>query len=88
MPCRDPWDDMGRTVYVDRPETVQKLCSALAKLEQYGVKVPDNCVLWWEAHKKEDLARIEAEKARLSKEKKRKAILSKLSEEERKLLGL
>ena len=89
MPCRD-WDETVRyeTVYRDRPETIEMLCSALRSLEALGQGVPPNCVNWWRAHKKEDEARRAAEKAKLVKAAKRKAILSKLSAEEKKILGL
>lgn len=86
MPCRDYADSEPR--YIDRPETVQKLCAALTQLDRYNIPIPNNCVQWWSAHKKEDIARKQAEKDKLDKEAKKKAILAKLSEAEKKLLGL
>lgn len=90
MACRDQGhDDVGYHVeYRDRPETVQNLCDALRYIEQKGLPIPTACAKWWAAHKKEDAARVAAEQARLSREAKRKAILSKLSQEEKKILGL
>lgn len=89
MPCRD-WDDADRIVEVfrDRPETVRQLCDALRTLEQNNITVPKSCEAWWKAHKKEDALRIAAEKAKLERAAKKKAILSKLSDEEKKILGL
>ena len=86
MPCRD-YDD-GRVQYVDRPETVLKLCAALTALERAGVAIPEVCQRWWQAHKREDRARREVEAARVRNENRRKQILSKLSEEDKKTLGL
>lgn len=87
MPCRD-WDDNVRLVYQDRPETVRQLCDALRTLENNNITIPKSCEIWWKAHKKEDALRIAAEKAKLERAAKKKAILSKLSDEEKKILGL
>ena len=87
MPCRD-WDDTG-TVYVDRQETVDKLCEAYRTLEKHGINIPSAAGrAWWEAHKKEDAAKKRAEEKRLLLQKKKKYILSKLTEEEQRILGL
>lgn len=88
MPCRDYYDLPGSVQYKDRPETVQMLCSALTALEKAGVPIPKNCVRWWEAHKREDAARVKAERERLLKEDRKMEILKSLSEEDKKILGL
>jgi ribosomal protein L28 len=91
MPCRD-WDDNVRYVVqeVDRPQTVRILCEACRIIENSGnlSKMSSHLQRWWHAHKKEDAARITAEKAKLDKAAKKVAILSKLSEEEKKILGV
>ena len=89
MPCRDYEDDIKiRTVEVDRPSTVEMLCEAARKLDAANVKMSTKLQLWWAAHKKEDEARLQAEADRLDKKQKRKVILSKLSAEEKRILGL
>jgi predicted transcriptional regulator len=64
------------------------LCEAVNKLADAGLPMSPTLKAWYTAHKKEDEARIEAENRRLAKEAKRTAILSKLSKEEKKILGL
>jgi hypothetical protein len=90
MPCRD-WDDMNtRTVEVDRPVTVNRLCAAYRIIEQAGLmeKVSVKGRAWWEAHKVEDARRKEAERKRLAREEKRKHIIEGLTDEQCKILGI
>lgn len=85
MPCRD--DGWPPTPSME-PVLVNMLCAALSDLEDRGLPIPPVCVTWWKAHKAEDAARIRAEARQLAAEKKRKDILSKLTPEEQKILGL
>lgn len=87
MPCRD-WDDNVRYVETDRPSTVSKLCEAYRTLESYKIPIPKNGVEWWEAHKREDAARLAAKRKEEDRKKQRKLILSRLSKEDIKILGI
>jgi hypothetical protein len=91
MPCRDYMDDKQLVhVEIEKKETVEKLCEAYRVLEEYKLMrlVSLSGRQWYTAHKKEDEARLKAEKDRLDKKRKKEYILSKLSLEERKILGL
>ena len=91
MPCSDGRDDVRlQTVYRDRPETVQNLCEAYRILTAHNLIhfVGVSGQRWWKAHEQEDRARVEAERMKLEKEQKRQHILSKLTAEERKILGI
>ena len=82
MPCRD-YDDDVRYIAQDRPETVAMLCEACRTLDGMEMlkHLSKDINQWWKAHKREDAARLEAEKLRLNRENKIKHIMSKLSKE-------
>lgn len=86
MPCRDY--EPGEVVYRDNPEIVAMLCHCCRFIEANGEQVPGPVRNWWNAHKREDAIRREAEKERLSRDAKRKKILEKLSDEDKRILGL
>jgi hypothetical protein len=66
----------------------QMLCTACKTLEKLGQEVPENVKEWWLQHKLED-ARREAAEKELQRQKNLKAnALAKLTDEERKILGL
>lgn len=85
MPCRDDGWPPAPSM---EPKLTRMLCSALLQLEAGDIPIPLDCKAWWAAHKKEDALRKRAEANKLAEAKKRKAILSKLTSEEREILGL
>ena len=100
----DDWDDVPRAtkrhgLAIEDFEAV--LCGMLTVLEKEErlfslddidwdeVGVSRKMVeAWWEAHKKEDERRRAKELAERVKEERRKAALAKLTDEDRKILGL
>jgi ABC-type cobalamin/Fe3+-siderophores transport system ATPase subunit len=96
MPCRDyEYDDRdGITKLKAQNDKLARIaCKALAELEKNGVEDllllgDDEVRDWWKAHKEADAkaAAEKAEKARLAKL--RREALSKLSDEEKKVLGI
>jgi hypothetical protein len=77
-------------VEIEKPATIEKLCEAYRILESRGLMhlISRDGNLWYTAHKKEDEARLKAERAKLDRKRKKEAILSKLTSEEKKVLGL
>lgn len=86
MPCRDYEDSGPRTV--ENPKTVAMLCAALTALDALGSPLPVSCRQWWAAHQREDKARRAAERATADREARRKAVLAKLSKDDKEILGL
>lgn len=71
-------------------ETTRLLCEACRLLEQNNIidAASRKLIRWWIAHKKTDKERIERELQEKRREQVRKEALSKLSDEERRVLGL
>ena len=90
MPCRDYRDDDCDCSAEQRTidSLTQMLCLAVKNLEAKNIPVPSQIDLWWQAHKREDAARLQAERERKDKQARKAAILAKLSKEDKKLLGL
>lgn len=65
-------------------------CEALSLLEQgsYVEVLSEEAQVWWAQHKLVDEQRRKSESAEAEKERLREAAISKLSDEERKALGL
>jgi len=101
MPCTDG-GDQRRVEYVENGKQTSRLCAVFTVLEKNGtldkvLKSADwveagvteaSTRQWWERHKNEDRLRRERERVRRLAEAKRKAALSRISETDRKLLGL
>ncbi len=89
MPC-DSGDRYGGVCYVDRQETIESLCECCRAIEGAGLlaTLSERTQHWWMAHKKADEARNKAEMERATKAAKKRAVLAKLSPEERKILGV
>ena len=100
MPCHD-WDDsleMDR-LRKDKAFLEAALCAFLASNERLGFILnyidydeagisEQELVDWWENHKKKDVIRKQREAAEKEKQDLKSVALSKLTEEERKALGL
>ena len=90
MPCRD-WNDVPNCSYEQRKitELTQMLCSCCKEIERFnGPTIPRDTTTWWIAHKKEDAARIQAEKEHKRKDVIKKQVLAKLTKQEKDILGL
>lgn len=104
MPCGDGprYNSYERVVYRPDPETEAMLCVVMTFLEknsliQYMRKETDwveagidyaMIANWWKHHKAIDEARRKREKAEREREKAKKDLLAKLSDAEKKLLGI
>ncbi len=102
MPCNDGRD--ARIVYVENLEKVDQLtrmlCSLCRAVDSYNseyrdvtiIHMPNNVRDWWKQHKEADEKREEAARKRAETMKKKKKLrrsgLSKLTDEERTVLGL
>jgi hypothetical protein len=89
MPCRD-----GGPSYNNDPEIQKKLdfltrmlCNCCQKLGQ-EVYADAELAAWWNAHQEDDLRRITYEQKRAKEIQARQEALNKLSEVEKKLLGI
>jgi hypothetical protein len=95
MPCRsdygDAHNDSGLKTELDK--VTRLLCGVCRDYERnYGLPVSAlgdvELGRWWEEHKAADAKRVAREKAAEEKEQKKRQALSKLTPEEKKLLGL
>ena len=99
MPCSDGLVDQRRS-YADDPALIIRLnkatrylCALLQGLEgsdflKSFFDVAPEIKAWWENHQLEDKQRKEREMERFRKHQERLKILEKLTEEERKILGV
>ena len=83
------WGGYHPAVYCKHPDgdaIVSELCSRLQEVDvtEYSLEMQ----MWWRDHQKADKERIEDELRRKHEGEERDAALSKLTEYERKLLGL
>lgn len=101
MPCSDGFPS-GRVEYVESGNQTKRLCAVFSVLEQQGIL--NNVLTsadwteagvsrrsteeWWTRHKQEDTARRKREAADRRRAAERRAVLMKLSPEERALLGV
>lgn len=100
MPCNDGGGPgFGRTEYVyrDNPKVAAILCAIIRKHGVEILKALDyaeagvsysEAVAWWKAHEKRDSERKAREVEAAQREERIRRAKSKLSPEERKLLGL
>lgn len=100
MPCRDydsdGWDTRSEELanYKVRADMLARIaCKALTELENNSIVEAillrdDEVREWWIAHKEADRKAAEKERKVREREEKRQAALSKLTAEERKLLGI
>ena len=97
MPCSD--GNYGGTVYVDNPETMKRLdkvtrllCGLCKTLTQSGlskhIEADRELFKWWFDHQEVDRRRKEAEEKEAEKNRKLRVALDKLTDEEKKLLGI
>ena len=102
MPCNDGYGPGSTTVYVESGNQTARLCGVFTVLENRGelasvlnqvdwkeVGVSKaSTIAWWERHKEEDRQRRQREAAETARKKARRAVLSKLSPAEKKILGI
>ena len=90
MPCSDGgppagWEEEQR----ERLDTTTRLaCKYCKLLEAEGLPIPEWAKVWWITHQREDAERIKREEASRKRREKIEAAKSKLTKEEKKLLGL
>lgn len=86
---RDHWRGYHPRVYsrnADGDALVAELC---AKLQAIDVsKQSLEMQIWWRDHQAADKARLQREQAQAQTEQERQAVLSKLTDHERRILGL
>jgi hypothetical protein len=89
-------------VYVESGKQTSRLCAVFSVLESRGelmnvLNAVDwkeagvtkaSTLLWWEEHQAKDRQRRQVEAAEAARKKARRAILSKLSPSEKKILGI
>ena len=103
MPCSDGGPSYGtNTIYVEKGTQTSRLCAVFRVLEKEGklgalLNEIDweeagvsrfSTERWWESHKKEDRQRRQREAAETARKKARRAVLSKLTPAEKKVLGI
>jgi hypothetical protein len=101
MPCRYCPDESGstRVEYRDNPETKKLLdkvtallCGLLTHMnfKERNIQLAKNSRLkaWWVEHQKQDKARLERQRNKREHEKTKKNALNKLTDKEKKALGL
>lgn len=87
------WDGYHPEVYgafcskKDADQMVAELCSKLQSVEDV-TKYSLEMQIWWRDHQAADKVRLEKEMSEVKKEADKQAALAKLSDYERKLLGL
>ena len=96
MPCRDYSEDWGP----NRDRAAEKKLDKVTRLLCFTLRTLSAPVLttllsgnkelaeWWRAHQEEDKRRLEAERREFEKKQLKKKALSKLTQEERKALGI
>lgn len=90
MPCRDDWGpaDFAAEQHKKIGQLTAMLCQACQAIEDSRVQMPGDCIVWWEAHKAADRARMEREMAEARRNALRRSALEKLTAEERAVLGI
>lgn len=90
MPCNDAgMDDYYRREREDKMRVLAKVaCAALQYLDDHKIPVPPECAAWWEAHKEADTLRNTQIVEALMREDARVAARNKLTDVERKILGI
>jgi hypothetical protein len=99
MPCTSPGaDDDWRHEQVVKNEMIKAtLCGIMSKhgvkilkdldWKEMGVEIKD-VLMWWQQHRRDDIARKAREKIEKAAAKAREKVLSKLSRKEKALLNL
>lgn len=94
MPCRD-WEDGFRTDEGYSAAKVDKLtrmlcylCNAVQINDGRLIKANKELSDWWKEHRVADAKRRKAEADKLAKQKLKQAALAKLTDEEKRVLGL
>lgn len=90
MPCLDP-DGPSYEIselHEKLNTTTRLLCAVLETMERRGVAIPSGALEWWEDHKRKDAKRRAEEEDDAEMERTRKKILSRLTEKERRALGI
>lgn len=101
MPCYDGRENT-HTVYVESRNQTKRLCAVFSVLQQDGTLETTldkvnwteagvsrrSTEAWWVRHQEEDLVRRRREAAERDRAARRKAVLNKLSPEERTILGV
>lgn len=93
MPCNDGMVLGSQPDYETRrrlDHVTSLLCSVLGAWEANGLDInfTPGLAKWWEQHKEVDRQRIAREQAEAERQRKAQEALSKLTEEERRILGL
>ncbi len=102
MPCNSEYGPIGPTVYVEKGTQTSRLCAVFSVLESMGQLdsvlnqadwkeagvSKESTRAWWTRHKEEDRQRRQVEAAEAARKKARRAVLSKLSPAEKKILGI
>jgi hypothetical protein len=71
-------------------EMADMLCSLCERIEKHKISIvlPDKVQLWWDNHKKIDAERIKRENKEAARLRLKANAIAKLSDDERKALGL
>jgi len=95
MPCRDDGYEISDKEYREGlrkqvDSLTDSLCSACRLLEQKNLleKLPTKVREWWEEHKKADLVREARERAEKAQQALKEKALAKLTQAEKRALGL
>lgn len=90
MPCSDHgYEDSGLEVLRRRnTELAQLLCIACETMDTENTRLPARVQVWWDKHKELDRQQRAAEAENERKHKLKMGALAKLTDEERKLLGI
>lgn len=90
MPCRDHgYEDSGLDVLRRRnTELAQLLCIACETMDDDNLRLPPRVQIWWDEHKRLDAIQRAEEAEQERKHKVKMGALAKLTDEERKLLGI
>ena len=90
MPCRDGGPTLESEQQSKIHDLTRMLCSVLEMVESEHMlgNIHGEVHAWWDRHKKEDIERKRQESARRTAQEKKLEALSKLTPEERRLLGL
>jgi hypothetical protein len=102
MPCNGGYGPGSTTVYVESGKQTSRLCAVFSVLESMGQLdlvlnqadwkeagvSKESTRAWWTRHKEEDRQRRQREAEKSARDKARRAVLSKLSPAEKKILGI
>ena len=89
MPCRDDWpSDQECQACESLQVRLDRVTRLACTLLRNGADCPEEFKGWWKLHQKHDKIREKQEKEEKRKKALKRAVLKKLSKEEKELLGL